>query len=344
MAAPYRAGVVGLGVMGSIADGLGGRHPTWFPPCSHADAYRMHPRTELVAGATRSSEKAEGFREKFDLPVYRDYTEMLDAEKLDVVSVATPATSHAEITIAASESGAKAVLCEKVMATSLAECERMISVCERHGTVLAINHTRRWNDRFRSVVQFVEEGRIGRVEALHVHFGGGRLCRSGSHHFDFARMVIGDDPVVRGMGCLSDPDEFDPGGWGLFETEDGCRIHIDGSRGMSHSAMTDIVGTDGVVRVLDGDLRFEWWHKSSDAVAGMALGALPENFPVQSPMYNVVEDLVACIEESGRNPRCTGNDGYTAFAMVAAIHASHHNDRDVVALPHLDPTHIIPSN
>jgi predicted dehydrogenase len=340
----YRAGVIGLGVMGSIADGLGGRHPTWFPPCSHADAYRMNPRTELVAGATRSSEKASAFKAKFERPVYADYQEMLASEALDVVSVATPATLHAEMTIAAAKAGARAVFCEKVMATSLAECDEMISTCRAKGTILAINHTRRWNDRFRSIARFVAEGRIGRVEAVHTHFGGSRLCRSGSHHIDFARMVVEDDPVVWGIGSLSNPEDVDPGGWGLFETASGRRIHVDGCEGMTHTGMTDIVGEKGVVRILDGGLKVEWWHKSNDAVGGMAMGSLPDNFPIRSPLRNAVNDLLACIEHSDLTPLCSGEDGRTAFEMIAAIHLSDRAGRAVVPFPLTDVEHIIPSN
>ena len=67
---PYRAAVIGLGVMGSIADALGGHHPSWFRPCSHADAYVYHPRTELAAGSTRDPGRQRTFRETFgDLPI-----------------------------------------------------------------------------------------------------------------------------------------------------------------------------------------------------------------------------------------------------------------------------------
>ena len=40
----YKAAVIGLGVMGCVADGLGGRHPEWYLSCCHADVYLYHPR------------------------------------------------------------------------------------------------------------------------------------------------------------------------------------------------------------------------------------------------------------------------------------------------------------
>ena len=139
----YRAGVIGLGVMGSIADGLGGRHPALFRPCCHAEAYRFHPGTELVAGSTRDPGRQALFRETHgELPVYGDYREMLAQEGLDIVSIATPAVCHSEMALAALEAGVKGIYCEKAMSASLAECDAMIAACEKSGAVLAINHQR----------------------------------------------------------------------------------------------------------------------------------------------------------------------------------------------------------
>jgi predicted dehydrogenase len=113
---------------------------------------------------------------------------------------------------------------------------------------------------------------------------------------------------------------------------------------MTHTGMTDIVGEKGVVRILDGDLKVEWWHKSNDAVGGMAMGSLPDNFPIRSPLRNAVNDLLACIEHSDLTPLCSGEDGRTAFEMIAAIHLSDRAGRAVVPFPLTDVEHIIPSN
>ena len=182
----YRGAVIGLGVMGQIADGLGGKHPVWYPPCCHADAYEMHPRTELVTGATRDPGRQDRFREARKKPVYSHYQEMLEKEQPDIVSIATPATMHAEMVMAAAEAGAKAIWCEKAMAVSLDECDEMIAACERSGTILCINHQRRWDDRYHGIRRLVDAGEIGKLQAVQIHFGGGRLCRGGSHAFDLA--------------------------------------------------------------------------------------------------------------------------------------------------------------
>ena len=78
----YKAAVVGLGIIGNVADGHKGRHPFIYKPCCHADVYELHPGTKLVAGSTRSDEKKALFKKKRgNKPVYTDYREMLEIEK-----------------------------------------------------------------------------------------------------------------------------------------------------------------------------------------------------------------------------------------------------------------------
>ena len=340
----YRAGVIGLGVMGSIADGLGGRHPIWYRPCSHADAYGFHPRTELVAGSTRDSKRQTMFREKHgDLPVYEDFRQLLESEALDIVSVAPPATCHAEMVIAAVEAGVKGIYCEKAMATSLAECDAMIVACEKAGAVMAINHQRRWEDQYRALKKEVDEGVIGDLQSIQLSFGGGRLCRGGSHMFDLALMFC-DDEIKGGSGWLSDPEALDPGGIGLFETQRGIRISIDGSLGMSHQYQGDLIGEKGVIRIVDGGFEFELWTMDESSDFGhLAKRHLPMSFPVRNVMINILDDLVHCMEEGGQ-PLDSGYDGRKAFEMIAAIHQSHRQNRGFISFPLEDRGLVIPSN
>ena len=113
----YKAAVIGLGIMGCVADGLGGRHPAWYPPCCHADAYQFHPKVQLVAGCSRSVDKREYFKEKYSgVAVYKNFRELLEKEEIDIISISTPATCHAEMVIESAKASVKGIYCEKAMA------------------------------------------------------------------------------------------------------------------------------------------------------------------------------------------------------------------------------------
>ena len=336
--------MIGLGMIGNVADGLGGRHPLIYKPCCHADVYEAHPRTELVAGSTRSDEKQMLFRQKRgDKSVYSDYREMLEAERPDIVSIATPATSHAEITIEAAKLGVKGVYCEKAMAVSLAECDRMIEVCDQKNTVLMINHQRRWDDRYIELKRFLGDGNIGNLQAIQISLGGSRLCRSGTHMFDLA-LMFADDEVKFGLGWLSNPNNFDSGGVGFFETQGGIRIFVDVSAGMNHRSQVDFIGQMGIIRVFDDGFQFEYWSIDQHSEFQlMSKNHLPINYSIHSPWLNAVDDLLYCIV-TGARPRSCGYNGRAAFEMITAIHQSHHSGRVPVTFPLGDRNFRIESN
>src|SRR5690606_19330161 len=110
----------------------------------HADAYQKLDSCVLAACADISEENREAFARAFGVSgVYEDYREMLEAERLDVVSICTWPRLHGPMAIAAAEAGVTAIHCEKPMADTWAMCRRMAEVCARHGAKLTFNHQRR---------------------------------------------------------------------------------------------------------------------------------------------------------------------------------------------------------
>ena len=98
----YRVGIIGLGRMGASIDDEMVGHPVFLVPCSHAAAFAHEPRTRLVAGAAPSEESRAQFQKRYgDVRTYADYNQMLEAENLDIVGVATHAPLHADATAAA---------------------------------------------------------------------------------------------------------------------------------------------------------------------------------------------------------------------------------------------------
>ena len=94
MAREYRVGLIGCGRMGATIDDEVRDHPhsdLWIP-FSHAAGYVAVERTSLVAVADAIPEKAEAIRQRYGAQrAYTDYREMIERERLDIVSVATRA-------------------------------------------------------------------------------------------------------------------------------------------------------------------------------------------------------------------------------------------------------------
>ncbi|MCG2660026.1 MAG: Gfo/Idh/MocA family oxidoreductase, partial [Kiritimatiellae bacterium] len=110
-------------------------------------------------------------REMFKEPkVYKDLRAMKAAGPLDAVIIATLPGSHCELTCQAADIGAKAVLCEKPMAMSLAQCRRMIDVCQSHNTRLAVYNEDVALLRYVAEARhFIAGGRLGKIEFVHAN-------------------------------------------------------------------------------------------------------------------------------------------------------------------------------
>jgi predicted dehydrogenase len=98
---------------------------------------------------------------------YSSVEEMIRSEPLDAVYVATNAGAHAEVAIRALNAGLH-VITEKPMACSVAECRAMIAAAESAGKTLAVDFESRCMPHNRQIRQWIAEGRLGRVRAVHL--------------------------------------------------------------------------------------------------------------------------------------------------------------------------------
>ncbi len=125
----------------------------------------------LTAVASRNLDRAKVFANEYGAEhVYGSYQELFEADTVDVLYIATPHTSHAELTIEAMNNG-KAVLCEKPMGISKKEVEAMVNTAKKNDVFLMEALWSRFNPSIRKVKQLIDEGAIGKLEYLYADFG-----------------------------------------------------------------------------------------------------------------------------------------------------------------------------
>ena len=159
----YRVAFIGTGrpqgTEGATGFGLAYRH---------ADGFLKTGRCTVAACADLDAGAGALFAEKYSLPkTYTDYHEMLAAEKPDIVDVCTWPHQHAAIVIDAARAGVKAIHCEKPMATTWADAQEMVRVCDENGVALSFNHQRRMLGPFESAKKRLDDGAIGKLVSLH---------------------------------------------------------------------------------------------------------------------------------------------------------------------------------
>jgi len=126
-----------------------------------APALRDSPLCELKAVSRAKAELAEAFAREFRAQRwFADWRELLEDHEIDAVYVATPVHLHAEQTIAAANAG-KHVLCEKPMALTVAECDRMIDACRTNNVKLGVAYYRHFYPVVQRIKELVESGELG---------------------------------------------------------------------------------------------------------------------------------------------------------------------------------------
>lgn len=192
----FKVGIIGCGRprQQGGATGFGQGH-------IHAAGYKASPDCELVAAADVSADNLAAFCEIQGVPrSYPDYREMLQQEKLDIVSVCVWPGLHAPIVIDVAQSGVKAIHCEKPMAPTWGEARRMAAACAEHGVQLTFNHQRRFGAPFRGAKKLLDSGAIGALTRLESFTS--NLYDWGTHWFDMMFMYNDEQPVEWVIGQI----------------------------------------------------------------------------------------------------------------------------------------------
>ncbi len=133
---------------------------------THAKTFSSLKGVALAACCDVDPKRARDFASRWDIPKsYADFREMLSTEKLDAVSIVTVDSAHAAVSLAAIQAGL-AVLCEKPLATSLADARRMLEAAKARGVVTHVNFSYRNAPCVQAASALIRRGGIGRV--MHV--------------------------------------------------------------------------------------------------------------------------------------------------------------------------------
>lgn len=138
----------------------------------HIPEYLSNETTKIVGIYDLNRERARDIATKYGIKHYSSYEELLADGQIDAVSICTANQTHAAISIAAMKAG-KHVLCEKPMATTLEDCERMVEVARETGKILMIGQNQRLAKAHQKAKKLLEQGIIGKVISFRSTFGHG---------------------------------------------------------------------------------------------------------------------------------------------------------------------------
>ncbi|MFC2048355.1 Gfo/Idh/MocA family protein [Chloroflexota bacterium] len=236
---------------------------------THIPAFLRLKDVTLQAVCDKNENLARETAGKFRIPgAYPDLSEMLSAEKLDIVDICTPPQIHAPLAIEAQQHGCH-VLMEKPMALKTSDCDEMLNASHKNGTKLCIIHNRLFDPPFLKARELVTDGAIGDFIGMRILLSdhrdemimkkdywihklpGGLVGETGPHlvYMSLAFLNRVKSVDIYAKNFLEHP-------WAPF---DEFRIELEGEKAMSsitlsytsnrHNAYVDVLGTERILHL-----------------------------------------------------------------------------------------------
>ncbi len=297
--------------------------------------------TALVSG---HRDKAEKMAAEYNVPAasiysYENYDAIADNKAIDAVYIALPNGMHAEYTIRAAKAG-KHVLCEKPMATSVADSRAMIEACRKANKKLMIAYRCQYEPTNLRAIQLIRDGKLGKIQAIESAngfniragewrlnrklAGGGPLMDVGVYSLNACRYLTGEEPQeLRGYSSVIDQDgrftEVEENLSWTMKFPSGVVASCNTSYGVSMSGFYRVHGTKGMLHV-----------EPAFGYQGQRLTAriqgeepLDEPNPSKDPSQFTVQadHFTECILEN-KEPKASGHDGLQDMIHMAAIYRS----------------------
>jgi predicted dehydrogenase len=296
--------------------------------------------TALVSG---HRDKADRIAAQYNIPAtsiynYENFDQIAHNPAVDAVYVALPNSMHAEYTIRAAKAG-KHVLCEKPMATNVADCESMIAACKAANVKLMIAYRCHYEPTNLRAIKLIRNGALGQVQAIVSAFGfniapgewrlnkklagGGPLFDVGIYSLNACRYLTGEEPDhISGYASVIDRDgrfnEVEENVAWTMKFPSGIVASCSTTYGAQMEGYYRVYGSKGWLEV-DSAFSYEGLHLRAN-FSGTQLDELnPARDPSQ--FQAEAEHFSTCIQHN-LDPQSPGEEGLRDMRYITEIYRS----------------------
>ena len=318
-----RAAVVGCGRIGStLADDplLAGDVFT------HAEAYTKSTSTSLVALCDSDVDRLNACGRRWGVgSLFSDPRELMSGAEPDIVSVCTPTPSHLDVVreLVSSDRSPRVILCEKPIASTLADAEELARVASDRGMMLSVIYMRRFADNFKALKSYLNSGALGKIQAVSGWYIGGTL-HNGTHWFDMLRYLAGDVEWVESFDVLREGGD-DPTLDVVLGMKDGTLATLRACDRKHYTLFEmDIVLEQGRAQITDSGHAILLSRAAPSPRYTGYVELEPMSIDLghrRDLLLHAVDDAVEAIT-LGRPPACTAADGLAAMKIADAASRS----------------------
>lgn len=327
----------------------------------HAPEYAENPACELVAFYDFLPERAQKMAAQYGGKAYESVDALLDSG-VDAVSVCVANADHAAVSVKALERGLH-VLCEKPMATTLADCEAMAAAAKKSGRTLMLGHNQRLAKAHVEARRRVAAGEIGKVITFHTTFGHpgpegwtgqknswffdksraafGALADLGIHKTDLLHYLLGES-IVAVKSCFRTLDKKYPDGtpigvddnaFCIYRTQSGAtgQMHVSWTFYGQEDNSTILYGTEGIIRCYADPEYSLIVEKRGGGIERLALDEMTSNEKQTTGgrvSTGVIDSFVNAVL-TGEPSICDAGEAIKAMRVIFAAERSSVENREV---------------
>ena len=315
---------------------------------NHLDAVTQIPEAEFVAACDIVEEKMQAIAENYGIKnLYPNYHEMLEKEKLDLVSICTPSGLHPQMGIDVANHKIN-VLTEKPMATNIESADALIKACDKNNVKLFVVKQNRLNSTMQLLKRAIDKGRFGRIYLAESNvfwqrpqayydaekwrgtweFDGGAFMNQASHYVDALYWLLGNvDSVMAYTATMARRIEAEDTGCAILHFRNGIIATINVTMltyPKNFEGSITIIGEKGTVKIGGVAVnKIEKWefedYDDDDRIAQDANYQPPNVYGFgHNPYYRNVIDVLL-----GKDvPSTDGRDGRKSVEIIQAIYRS----------------------
>ncbi len=315
---------------------------------NHFDAVSQIQEAEFVAAADIVPEKLKHVQETYVVKnVYTNYLEMLEKEKLDIVSICSPSGMHPQMGIDVANHKIN-VLTEKPMATNIEAADRLIQACDQNGVQLFVVKQNRLNSTMQLLKKAIDKNRFGRIYMAQSNvfwqrpqayydaekwrgtweFDGGAFMNQASHYVDAIYWLLGNvDSVMAYTATMARRIEAEDTGCAILHFRNGIMATLNVTMltyPKNFEGSITIIGEKGTVKVGGVAVnKIEKWefedYDDDDKIALDANYQPPNVYGFgHNPYYRNVTDVLL----KRGIPATDGRDGRKSVEIIQAIYRS----------------------
>lgn len=191
-----------------------------------------------------NKETASSVAQKYGLTtdrVFETISDLLELSDVGLCVIATTAPSHKQYIELAIKAGVRKILCEKPIATSLADCNDLISLANSNKVEIAVNHQMMYLDQYTAPKALLNSDDFGGLESISVSAGNFGMSMNGVHYIEMARFMFDTEP--KKITAWFDDNELanprgaefkDKSGSFRLQMKNGKRFYLDASATQGH--------------------------------------------------------------------------------------------------------------